>query len=106
LKYYVLRLYKYMGSRDELVEDELRKLGELIRSRVSRNRSAKYITMSVLGRNRADGMLIIGVNEGEEAEIQLISDYIKSNFKHITVGEVKEFGRGDSRSILEMLVNF
>jgi hypothetical protein len=107
VKYYILKIYRYMGSSEELVNEELKKLSELIKSRVERNRGVKVIAVSVAERNRAEGMLLVGVKNAEdEKEVQFIRDYIASNFRHITVGEARELGETGSHNILELITNF
>jgi hypothetical protein len=107
VRYYILKIYRYMGSSEELVNEELKKLSELIKSRVERNRGVKVIAVSVAERNRAEGMLLVGVKDIEdEKEVQFIRDYIASNFRHIAVGEARRLGETGSHNILELITNF
>lgn len=85
----VLRLYRVLGESESLVETELRKLSEIIRTRSQLNRDLEYLSVSKINQGDVEGVLVIrGKNEKVYSEIQLLTTLIKTSFKSIDVEDV------------------
>lgn len=85
----VLRLYRLIGENESLVENELRKLGEIIKTRSQLNRDLEYLSVSKINQGDIEGVLVIrGRQEKVSSEIQLLTTLIKTSFKSIDVEDV------------------
>jgi hypothetical protein len=82
----VLRLYRVLNSRDTDVENELRELSEVIKTRSQLTRNVEYITISKISRGDVKGLIVIrGKDENVKEESQLLVTLVKSTFKTIDV---------------------
>jgi len=96
----ILRLYRILNSRDSDVENELRELSEVIKTRSQLNRDLEYITISKISRGDVKGLIVIrGKDKRVHEESQLLLTLIKSTFKSIDI-EVH-----NTQSILNTIVN-
>lgn len=79
-----LRLYKYISSDDSQVESELKKLGEIIRTRSQLNRDLEYIIVTKVSSGEVKGLIMIrGDEEKVTNEADVLLTIIKSTFNHI-----------------------
>ncbi|WP_440060102.1 hypothetical protein ACSU1N_02820 [Thermogladius sp. 4427co] len=106
MKYYVIKLYRFMGVEEKVVEKELAELSEFAKKWIERNRESELIIVNVARRNKSEGMLIVGFEDGGYEKINYLVDYIRSNFKTLTISEARELNGFSSNSLLEAIVNF
>lgn len=96
----VLKLYKLIGERSQDVEVELKRLGEIIKTRSQLNNDVEYLSITKISKGDVKGVIVIkGKRDKAVNEAQLITTLIKSNFKFIDVENVS------SRSIHTRLVS-
>jgi hypothetical protein len=88
----VLKLYKYVAESEEEVERELKKLGEIIKTRSQLNKDVEYISVTKVSRGDVKGLIIIRGDRGKVLdEVNLLTTLIRTNFKSIDV-EVPKAG--------------
>jgi hypothetical protein len=96
----ILRLYRILNSRDSDVENELRELSEVIKTRSQLNRDVEYITVSKISRGDVKGLIVIrGRDDRVREESQLLLTLVKSTFKSIDIEAY------NTRSILNTITN-
>ncbi|MEM0001057.1 MAG: hypothetical protein QXP03_04180 [Desulfurococcaceae archaeon] len=85
----VLRLYRLINGREHDVESELKRLGEIIRTRSQLNSDVEYLSVTRISRGDVKGLIVIrGKRERVLNEVQLITTLVKSDFKSIDVENV------------------
>lgn len=81
-----LRLYRLLSEKEREVEEELKKLGEIIKTRSQLNGDIEYISITKISKGDVKGLIVIrGERERVVNEAQLITTLIKSSFKSIDV---------------------
>lgn len=81
-----LRLYRLLSEKEREVEEELKKLGEIIKTRSQINSDIEYISITKICKGDVKGLIVIrGQKERVINEAQLIATLIKSSFKSIDV---------------------
>ncbi len=85
-----IRLYRVIDVEEEIIESELRRLGEFIKQRSGRKKKISYITLTMIDKERVDGLIIIRSNDRDlvERETEIIIDYIDSNMKTISAEKI------------------
>ncbi len=101
----VLRLYRVLNSRDNDVENELRELSEVIKTRSQLSKNVEYITISKISRGDVKGLIVIrGREENVKEESQLILTLVKSAFKSIDIETY--MSRNPISTIISSIKNF
>jgi len=96
-----LKLYKLINEGEREVEEELRELGKIIKTRSQLNDGVEYVSITKVSRGDVKGLIVIrGERERVIGEAQLITTLIKSSFKSIDVENAS------SRGLIEGLKNF
>ncbi len=87
----VLRIYRTTSSERD-VEEELKKLGEFLKTRSQLVSDVEYITTSKISSGDVKGLIIIKSSSLERAssEAHLITTLVKSNFKTLDVEEASD----------------
>ncbi|MEM1702346.1 MAG: hypothetical protein QXF58_05670 [Desulfurococcaceae archaeon] len=81
-----LRLFRVIPSKDEDVEMELRKLGEIIKTRSLMNNNVEYFTITKISGDDVKGAIVIKGDEiAIKNEAQLLITIVKSSFNTIDV---------------------
>lgn len=100
----VLRLYKLFNSSED-VDEELKKLGEFLKTRSQIVNGIEYLSISKISKGDVKGLIVIrGDEERAVNEAQLISTLIKSNFRSIDIDVVTKIDM--FREILSLIKNF
>jgi hypothetical protein len=86
-----IRLYRVIDAEEEVIESELRRLGEFIKQRSGRKKNISYITLTMIDKERIDGLIIIRSNNKDlvEREAEIIVDYIDSNMETISARKIE-----------------
>lgn len=86
-----LRLYRYIGESENDVEAELKKLGDIIKTRSQLNKDVEYIAVTRISHGDVKGLIVLrGDREKVLNELDLIATLVRSSFKSIDVEPVSE----------------
>ncbi len=84
-----------IDSSEEVVKEELNKLGSFIKSRAAINKDLSYIVITMVRKGRVDGIVAVGGDrEKVDREIEIIMGYIDSQLETVTaekIGRVKSY---------------
>lgn len=81
-----LKLYRLVSEKEHDVEAELKKLGEIIKTRSQLNNDVEYLSITKISKGDVKGLIVIkGKKEKVLNEAQLITTLIKSSFKSLDV---------------------
>jgi hypothetical protein len=96
-QYYIsyIRLYRVIDADEEIIESELKNLGEFIKQRSSRKKNVSYITLTMINKEKVDGLIIIRSNDKNivDREAEIIIDYVNSNMETISAEKISNPGR-------------
>lgn len=85
----VLRLYRILGEDESVLNDELKKLSEVIKTRSQLNNDLEYLAVSKINHGDIEGVIVIrGKQDKVYREAQLITTLIKSSFKAIDIEDL------------------
>ncbi len=94
-EYSYLRLYRIIDSSEEIIKEELNKLGSFIKSRATINKDLSYIVITMVKNGRVDGIIAVGGDrEKVDREIEIIIGYIDSQLETVAaekIGRVKSY---------------
>jgi len=97
VNYGFLRLLRVADAQRDVVENDLKKLGEFLKQRAMRNKDLAYYTLTYVRKGDVDGYIIV---EGEdvENEIEILNGFIESNLTSIR----SQIIRYDSRKTINL----
>ncbi|MEM4717482.1 MAG: hypothetical protein QXE81_01825 [Desulfurococcaceae archaeon] len=85
----MLRLYRVLGEDDSVLNSELKRLGEVIKTRSQLNNDLEYLSVSKINSGDIEGVIVIrGEQDKVYKEVQLLTTLIKSSFKTIDVEDI------------------
>lgn len=88
MNYGFLRLLRVIDAERNVVEEDLKKLGEFLKQRASSNKKLSYYTLTYVRKGEVDGYIIVEGGDVDK-EIEIIKTFIDSNLTSIKTKVVK-----------------
>lgn len=84
-----LRLYRYINENDGIVDEEVKKLSEILKTRSQLSKGVEFIVVSKIIRGDSRGLIILrGDKEEVLREANLLVTLVRSSFRSIDIEPV------------------
>ncbi|MEM1696714.1 MAG: hypothetical protein QXS14_04680 [Desulfurococcaceae archaeon] len=84
-----LRLYRYINENDGVVDEEVKKLSEILKTRSQLSKGVEFIVVSKISRRDTKGLVILrGDKEEVLREANLLVTLVRSSFRSIDIEPV------------------
>lgn len=84
-----LRLYRYINENDGIVDEEVKKLSEILKTRSQLSKGVEFIVVSKISRGDSRGLIILrGDKEEVLREANLLVTLVRSSFRSIDIEPV------------------